>query len=140
MILYLNLIWMVFEREGWVIIAPIIAYKVLNGYENTLNVDTNLDTALKNLHISYLKHFQRSGGNTNKKNKEIRECNKNFVKTWGEVIDVCWCHWKTLHIGKFDFGYLTLCLLKHSYICPNKYFGSKFNFYELWFWLGYQMV
>ena len=47
MILYLNLIWMVFEREGWVIIAPIIAYKVLHGYENTLNVDTNLDTALK---------------------------------------------------------------------------------------------
>ena len=63
------------------IIAPIIAYKVLHGYENTLNVDTNLDTALKNLHISYLKHFQRSGGHTNKKNKEIRESNKNFGKT-----------------------------------------------------------
>ena len=139
MILYLNLIWMVFEREGWVIIAPIIAYKVLHGYENTLNVDTNLDTALKNLHISYLKHFQRSGGNTNKKNKEIRESNKNFVKTWGEVIDVCWCHWKTLHIGKFDFGYLTLCLLKDSYICPNKYFCCKFNFYLL-FWLWFNMV
>ena len=61
---------MVFEREGWVIIAPIIAYKVLHGYENTL---TNLDTALKNLHTSYLKHLQRSGGTTNKKNKEIRE-------------------------------------------------------------------
>ena len=72
---------MVLKHVGLVIISHIIVYEVLHGYENTLNVDTNLDTALKNLHISYLNHFQRSGGNTNKKNKEITECSKNFVKT-----------------------------------------------------------